>query len=178
MAVMRGERVRGTQAAFVVVAHRPERGAAELSLRSTRTVSFLISDIAESQSPVLSVRAGRRYFAARRRRERRDQTLQAHGNCFSCLCRRLLCVRPSQYNRSLRFSSPTVPASLAMKANYKVRNWISSSIPRSLFLLRCFIQFSNLCGTVYRQGNIVFTPDGNSVLSPVGNRVSLFDLVK
>nr|ASF90255.1 hypothetical protein SPAR04681 [Bartheletia paradoxa] len=38
-------------------------------------------------------------------------------------------------------------------------------------------QFSNLCGTVYRQGNIVFTPDGNSILSPVGNRVSVFDLV-
>ncbi|KAH9833312.1 quinon protein alcohol dehydrogenase-like superfamily, partial [Rhodofomes roseus] len=37
--------------------------------------------------------------------------------------------------------------------------------------------FSNLCGTVYRQGNIIFTPDGNSVLSPVGNRVSVFDLV-
>ncbi|KAG8928017.1 hypothetical protein FRC00_001884, partial [Tulasnella sp. 408] len=37
--------------------------------------------------------------------------------------------------------------------------------------------FSNLCGTVYRQGNIVFTPDGSSVLSPVGNRVSVFDLV-
>lgn len=39
-------------------------------------------------------------------------------------------------------------------------------------------QFSNLIGTVYRQGNVVFTPDGNSVLSPVGNRVSVFDLVK
>ncbi|KAJ9123696.1 hypothetical protein QFC24_003470 [Naganishia onofrii] len=38
--------------------------------------------------------------------------------------------------------------------------------------------FQNLCGTVYRQGNVVFTPDGNSVLSPVGNRVSVFDLVK
>ena len=38
--------------------------------------------------------------------------------------------------------------------------------------------FHNLCGTVYRQGNVVFTPDGNSVLSPVGNRVSVFDLVK
>eukprot|EP00466_Bigelowiella_natans_P010548 jgi/Bigna1/87845/estExt_fgenesh1_pg.C_250009 len=38
-------------------------------------------------------------------------------------------------------------------------------------------QFSNLCGTVYRQGNILFTPDGNSVLSPVGNRVSVLDLV-
>lgn len=38
--------------------------------------------------------------------------------------------------------------------------------------------FSNLCGTVYRQGNVQFTPDGNSVISPVGNRVSVFDLVK
>ncbi|ODN77448.1 hypothetical protein L202_04626 [Cryptococcus amylolentus CBS 6039] len=38
-------------------------------------------------------------------------------------------------------------------------------------------QFQNLCGTVYRQGNVAFTPDGNSVLSPVGNRVSVFDLV-
>ncbi|KAI0918711.1 U3 snoRNP protein [Taiwanofungus camphoratus] len=38
-------------------------------------------------------------------------------------------------------------------------------------------QFSNLCGTVYKQGNIVFTADGNSVLSPVGNCVSVFDLV-
>jgi periodic tryptophan protein 2 len=39
-------------------------------------------------------------------------------------------------------------------------------------------QFSNVCGTVYRQGNIIFTSDGNSLLSPVGNRVSVFDLVK
>lgn len=38
--------------------------------------------------------------------------------------------------------------------------------------------FQNLCGTVYRQGNVLFTPDGNSVLSPVGNRVSVFDLIK
>ncbi|KAJ7108564.1 WD40-repeat-containing domain protein [Mycena epipterygia] len=38
-------------------------------------------------------------------------------------------------------------------------------------------KFSNICGTVYRQGNIIFTPDGNSLLSPVGNRVSVFDLV-
>ncbi|KAF5381370.1 hypothetical protein D9615_008306 [Tricholomella constricta] len=38
-------------------------------------------------------------------------------------------------------------------------------------------KFSNICGTVYRQGNILFTSDGNSLLSPVGNRVSVFDLV-
>jgi periodic tryptophan protein 2 len=49
------------------------------------------------------------------------------------------------------------PLSTAMKANFA---------------------FQNLCGTVYRQGNVLFTPDGNSVLSPVGNRVSIFDLVK
>lgn len=30
---------------------------------------------------------------------------------------------------------------------------------------------------MYKEGNLVFTPDGNSLLSPVGNRVSVFDLV-
>ncbi|BGP39918.1 U3 snoRNP protein [Rhodotorula kratochvilovae] len=38
-------------------------------------------------------------------------------------------------------------------------------------------RFANLAGTVYKQGNVLFTPDGNSVISPVGNRVSVFDLV-
>ncbi|KKK12900.1 hypothetical protein P175DRAFT_0523917 [Aspergillus ochraceoroseus IBT 24754] len=38
-------------------------------------------------------------------------------------------------------------------------------------------KFSNLLGTVYRKGNLLFTPDGNSLLSPVGNRVTVFDLV-
>ena len=36
--------------------------------------------------------------------------------------------------------------------------------------------FSNLCGCLYKQGNIIFTPDGTSLLSPVGNRVTQFDL--
>ncbi|KAJ3936214.1 MAG: WD40 repeat-like protein [Lentinula lateritia] len=38
-------------------------------------------------------------------------------------------------------------------------------------------KFSNICGTVYCQGNVLFTADGNSLLSPVGNRVSSFDLL-
>ncbi|KAI9164418.1 U3 snoRNP protein [Blastocladiella emersonii ATCC 22665] len=38
-------------------------------------------------------------------------------------------------------------------------------------------RFSNLCGTVYKQGNLVFSPDGNCLYSPVGNRVTCFDLV-
>lgn len=38
-------------------------------------------------------------------------------------------------------------------------------------------KLSNLLGTVYSQGNVEFTPDGGSILSPVGNRVSCFDLV-
>ncbi|XP_042316227.1 periodic tryptophan protein 2 homolog [Sceloporus undulatus] len=37
-------------------------------------------------------------------------------------------------------------------------------------------KFSNLLGTVYRRGNLNFTPDGNSLISPVGNRITLFDL--
>ncbi|KAG8628011.1 hypothetical protein KVT40_003884 [Elsinoe batatas] len=38
-------------------------------------------------------------------------------------------------------------------------------------------RFSNLLGTVYRRGNLHFTPDGTCLLSPVGNRVTVFDLV-
>lgn len=37
-------------------------------------------------------------------------------------------------------------------------------------------KFQNLLGTVYRNGDLLFTPDGNSVISPVGNRVTIFDL--
>jgi periodic tryptophan protein 2 len=37
-------------------------------------------------------------------------------------------------------------------------------------------KFSNLCGTVYAQGNLAFTPNGGSLVSPVGNRVTVFDL--
>ena len=39
-------------------------------------------------------------------------------------------------------------------------------------------QFSNLLGTVYCSGNLTFTPDGTCLLSPVGNRVTVFDLIK
>lgn len=38
-------------------------------------------------------------------------------------------------------------------------------------------KFSNLLGTVYRQGNIAFSQDGKQLLSPVGNRVSVFDMI-
>ncbi|RKP36347.1 WD40-repeat-containing domain protein [Dimargaris cristalligena] len=38
-------------------------------------------------------------------------------------------------------------------------------------------KFANLCGSAYKKGNLLYTPDGNSIISPVGNRVSVFDLV-
>uniref|UniRef100_A0A182WE74 Small-subunit processome Utp12 domain-containing protein n=1 Tax=Anopheles minimus TaxID=112268 RepID=A0A182WE74_9DIPT len=37
-------------------------------------------------------------------------------------------------------------------------------------------KFNNLLGAVFRRGNLLFTPDGYSVISPVGNRVTIFDL--
>ena len=36
--------------------------------------------------------------------------------------------------------------------------------------------FSNLLGTVYRHGDLIFSPDGNTLFSPVGNKISAFDL--
>ncbi|KAH8805925.1 periodic tryptophan protein-like protein 2 [Xylogone sp. PMI_703] len=38
-------------------------------------------------------------------------------------------------------------------------------------------KFSNLLGTVYSQGNLLFSPDGTQLFSPVGNRVTIFNLV-
>lgn len=40
------------------------------------------------------------------------------------------------------------------------------------------IQFSNLLGTVYCKGNLLYSPDGTHLYSPVGNRVTVFNLVE
>ncbi|XP_059059987.1 periodic tryptophan protein 2 homolog [Achroia grisella] len=37
-------------------------------------------------------------------------------------------------------------------------------------------KFSNLLGTVYKKGDIIFTQDGNCVISPVGNRITVYNL--
>lgn len=33
-------------------------------------------------------------------------------------------------------------------------------------------------GTIYHKGNVIFTSDGNSVISPVGNKLTIYDLKK
>ena len=38
-------------------------------------------------------------------------------------------------------------------------------------------RLSKICGSVYSNGNILFTPDGNSLISCIGNRISIFDLI-
>jgi len=38
--------------------------------------------------------------------------------------------------------------------------------------------FSNLLGAVYDKGNVLFMNDGTTVVSPVGNRISLYDITK
>ncbi|CDW57176.1 periodic tryptophan protein 2 [Trichuris trichiura] len=42
--------------------------------------------------------------------------------------------------------------------------------------MRLDFRFSNLVGTVYRGGNLLFASGGNCVLSPVGNKVTTYDL--
>ncbi|CAG9791750.1 unnamed protein product [Diatraea saccharalis] len=37
-------------------------------------------------------------------------------------------------------------------------------------------KFQNLLGTVYKKGDILFTNDGNSVISPVGNKITIYNL--
>ncbi len=38
-------------------------------------------------------------------------------------------------------------------------------------------RLNRICGNVFENGNITFTADGNSLISPVGNRVTIIDLV-
>ena len=42
--------------------------------------------------------------------------------------------------------------------------------------MKLHFHFSNLLGTVYRKGNVVFSPGGDAIFSPVGNKISLYDL--
>ena len=44
--------------------------------------------------------------------------------------------------------------------------------------MKLSFRLKRVCGSVFSNGNIIFTPDGNSVVSPVGNRVNVFDLVE
>ena len=37
-------------------------------------------------------------------------------------------------------------------------------------------EFRNLLGTAYKKGNVHFTADGNCLLSPVGSRITVYDL--
>lgn len=43
--------------------------------------------------------------------------------------------------------------------------------------MRLNYRFSNLCGPVYKEGNLEYTPDGTGMFVPVGKRVTFFDLV-
>lgn len=42
--------------------------------------------------------------------------------------------------------------------------------------MRLGYKFANLCGSVYTCGNVLFTSDNTRLLSPVGNRLTVFDL--
>lgn len=65
-----------------------------------------------------------------------------------------------------------------MKTEFKVFFHLASLLSMLFAETKASQQFSNLLGTVYCRGNLLFTPDGTCLLSPVGNRVTVFDLIK
>lgn len=65
-----------------------------------------------------------------------------------------------------------------MKTEFKVSFPFPSLLSMLFAETKASLQFSNLLGTVYCKGNLLFTPDGTCLLSPVGNRVTVFDLIK
>ena len=87
------------------------------------------------------------------------------------LSTRPLSTRPrSPALPSTRPRSPALPSTRPRSTRSRCPNPRRSTQRRT--------QFANLCGTVYHQGNVVFTADGNTLVSPVGNRVTVFDLVR
>ena len=44
-------------------------------------------------------------------------------------------------------------------------------------MVKLSYRLKRVCGNVFENGNIVFTSDGNSIICPVGNRVTMFNLV-
>eukprot|EP00659_Diplonema_papillatum_P017144 gene17144-26315_t len=44
--------------------------------------------------------------------------------------------------------------------------------------MRSDFKFLNLFGGVYSQGNVLFANEGKELLSPVGNRITTYDLVR
>lgn len=61
-------------------------------------------------------------------------------------------------------------------ASSSLHSALRSLLPPPPLAVFCSCQFSNLCGAVYRTGNVVFTPDGSALLSPTGNRITAFHL--
>lgn len=45
-------------------------------------------------------------------------------------------------------------------------------------MVQTSFELSNVIGTVYSKGNVEFSADGEKVVSAVGRRVRIFDLVK
>lgn len=65
-----------------------------------------------------------------------------------------------------------------MKTNFKVCPPLRPPLYQTREPISNIPQFSNLLGTVYCQGNLLFDPDGTHLFSPVGNRVTVFNLVE
>lgn len=65
-----------------------------------------------------------------------------------------------------------------MKTDFKVSADYNIPIYCDKITNRTNDQFSNLLGTVYCRGNLLFSPDGTHLYSPVGNRVTVFNLVE
>lgn len=65
-----------------------------------------------------------------------------------------------------------------MKTDFKVMDVLSYFKRDKVYANTVSAQFSNLLGTVYSRGNLLFNPDGTHLYSPVGNRVTVFNLVE
>ena len=73
----------------------------------------------------------------------------------------------SQKNKSIQVNTcKSIPIDQKLETNQRSSRFVTSRLAGSSLrsaAMRFSYEFSNLCGTVYRGGNLVFTPDGSSV---------------
>ena len=96
-------------------------------------------------------------------------------------------MNPRQGHYSRQGGSPLQPPSVAYHSivhhillivEYFIRQRTRPSL-RSYCgsIMQLGYRLSKVCGSVFTNGNLLFTPDGNSLISCIGNRISIFDLI-
>lgn len=78
--------------------------------------------------------------------------------------------------RVVNCSSLQIFTNLYALSFFRLEVGITYDIQLLLIIMKYFYEFANLLGTVYTKGNVTFVPREDTLCSPVGNHITLFNL--